>query len=320
MQTPPRLTAGLLALTLILMATAHPGASEPEDPVPVVQTLTGPKRTVAVSRFIAKSDFDARYGLSDVGGGLASLLTSALVASGQFLVVERATLSDVLAEQQLGTAGLTTAESAPPLQQLIGADYLIMGAVTAFSERQRGLGFGIGFAGVGLSPQFRTGTVGLEIRVIDTASGQIVSSYQVAESVKSKSIGVNVNKKGISLGHNSFAATPLGKAARQAVAAVVDQFARDAAAQPWTGRVVAFDFGEVVLNSGSRAGIQVDDTFQIQRVLEPLTDPVTGRVLGQRSAQIGHMVVTRVEDELAFGSFSSKWDVVPERGDLVTTF
>ena len=282
-----------------------------------VKQIPGPKRTVAVSRFIAKSDFDARYGLSDVGGGLAAILTDALVESDQFIVVERTTLSDVLAEQQLKTSGLVNRESGPQLSQLVGASLLIMGSITEFSEKKSGMGFGIGFGGIGVSPQFRKGKVGLQIRVIDTTTGQVVSSYRVAESVKSKSLGINVNKEGVSLGSTIFGKTPLGQAVRKAVDRAVHKFAEEAAKQPWSGRVVDFEFGEVVINAGASSGVQVDDAFGIQRVLRTLTDPVTGQVLGQRSADIGQVVITRVEDGLAFGRFKTKWDVVPERGDLV---
>ena len=317
----PRLIAGLLVL--ILVGAAGPvGAGPREEPDEAllekpVASIPGPKRAVAVSRFIAKSDFDARYGLSDVGGGLAALLTSALVESGQFIVVERATLSDVLSEQQLNTSGLINPESGPPLSQLVGADLLIMGSITEFAEEASGMGFGIGIAGFGISPQSRKGKVGLDIRVIHTTTGQVIAAYHVAESVKSKALSVDMNKKGISLGHTSFGKTPLGQAVRKAIEKVVHKLAKEAAKQPWNGRVVDFDFGEVVINAGATSGIRLDDTFGIQRVLRTLTDPVTGQVLGHRSADIGHMVVTRVEDGLAFGRFTTEWEVVPERGDVV---
>ncbi len=282
-----------------------------------VKPIPGPKRTVAVSRFIAKSDFDAQYGLSDVGGGLTAILTNALVESGQFIVVERTTLSDVLAEQQLKASGAINQESGPQLSKLVGASLLIMGSITEFGDEQSGMGISIGFQGFGLSPQFRKAKVGLNIRVIDTTTGQVVSSFRVSETAKSRSFSFNINKKDISLGTTVFSKTSLGKAIRKAVERVVHQFAEEVANQPWSGRVVDYEFGEVVINAGANSGIQIDDAFAIQRVMRSLTDPVTGVVLGHRSASIGQVVVTRVEDGLAFGRFQTEWDVAPERGDLV---
>ncbi|RPI52373.1 MAG: hypothetical protein EHM55_16650, partial [Acidobacteria bacterium] len=124
-----------LALTAALQNPASAGpAVEPGKVLDApIRAIPGPKRTVAVSRFASNTDFNNHYGLSDIGGGLADLLSSALVESGQFIVVERPTLSDVLSEQKLAGSGLVVQEGASRAGNLIGASLLVKGAVTEFS-------------------------------------------------------------------------------------------------------------------------------------------------------------------------------------------
>lgn len=284
-----------------------------------LSNIPGPKRTVAVASFLAKSDFLRQYGLSDLGGGLAAMLSTALVESGQFIVVERPDLNAVLGEQELGANGLTTAESAPRLGNLIGAQLLILGNVTEFDESTSGRGFSFGMGGkvgLGVSPQSRKGIVGIDVRVVDTTTGQVVASYHVREEVKARAITVNVAVSGYNVGGSDFSKTPLGKAARKAINTVVVQFAEAAAEREWCGQVIDFEFGEVAINAGAGAGIRAGDSFRIYRVTRVLTDPTTGRVLGQRKHAIGEIVITEVDDNFAFGSFEGDYE--PRRGDIVS--
>ena len=54
---------------------------------PAVAQQTGPKKRIAVAKFDTIGSFSAEYGTWDIGGGLAAQLTTALVESGQFIVV-----------------------------------------------------------------------------------------------------------------------------------------------------------------------------------------------------------------------------------------
>jgi curli biogenesis system outer membrane secretion channel CsgG len=307
------LAAAALVAIQVLAGTSVVAAGAGDEP----RVIPGPKRTVAVSRFASKSDFDFEYGLTDVGGGLADLLTSALVESGLFIVVERETLTDVLDEQKLGESGLVAADGAARVGNLVGASLLIKGAVTEFNESAAGNGFGIGFAGFGVGVKSRKATVGLDIQVISTATGQVIATYPVRESLTSRSVGLDVAASGVDSGFSQFEQTALGQAARRAMTEAVRRFADAAASQPWTGQVVAFDAGEVVINAGASSGIRVGDAFTLERPGPVFTDPATGRVLGQRTRRIGRALVSAVDGELAFADFLPAAAAVPMRGDLV---
>lgn len=294
--------------------TARPPALVLKTPI---RSIPGPKRTVAVSRFASKSDFNMHYGLTDVGGGLSAMLTAALVESGQFVVVERETLGDVLAEQSLLASGAVKEEAAAVPGALLGASLLVKGAVTEFSEGAGGGGFGIGVAGLGVGIKSRVAMVGLDIQMIDTTTSQVVASYRVLEKISAKAVGIDVARGGVDTGFTKFFETPIGQAARKAITTAVERLALEAASRPWTGHVVAIDSGEIVINAGQTSGIRVGDTFGLERASAAFTDPATGRVLGRRKARLGRLVVTAVEEELAFAEYQPIVDTLPKRGDLV---
>lgn len=283
--------------------------------------LSGPKHTVAVAPFGATSHFQAEFGQTDVGGGLAAMLTTALMETNAFIVVERAQLSGVLGEQELTNSGLTTGSGAPAPGALMSARLRIVGEVTEFAEAEKGKGFGLGFSfgdnRLGLSPQKRTGTVAIDVRVVDTLTSQVVAAFHVKESVESKSNSVNLGHGAVSLGSESFKKTPVGQAARQAISTIVERLAEVARTQPWTGSVVDVEGDQVAINAGAETGIKVGDRFEIRRVAKVLTDPVSGRVLGQREFKVGEMIVSSVGEELAYGQFVPQTDMAPGRGDVV---
>ncbi len=278
--------------------------------------IAGPKRTVAVAAFLAKTDFLEQYGEVDVGGGLAAMLASALVESGQFIVVERAGLGAVLAEQELVAGGTAPPEDGAGSGRLTGAQLLIIGSVTEFSQAAKGKSFGIGVGGLGLSPRSQTGTVGMDVRVIDSVTSEVVSSYAVRESVKSRSVDLSFTDGGIDLSHSNFQETPIGHAARKAIGAAVQRFAEEAARHPWTGQVVEYDEGVVAINAGASSGIRVGESFDVFRVVKMLTDPATGRVIGRRQQTLGTVVVAEVDESVAFGSFQGE-AAPPQRGDII---
>lgn len=332
-QVRPRFRAlcAVVALSALALATNQPAeakrkhsqAHEAEAVQPLTE-LQGPRRTVAVARFTTLPQFDlAQGGPADVGGGLAAMLTTALVDSGRFLVVERPQLEDVFSEQQLSANRLVNRESRVEPGQLVGAQWLITGHVTELSESVKGGGFSIGAniggGTLGISPKKRVGTVAMDVRVIDTTTGAVVSSIQARESVTSRSIGFSAAVEDVDLASSRFNKTSVGQAARRAIEQVVHRLAETLADTRWSGRIVEFDGGEVVVNAGAEVGIEVGQVFEITHQAKALTDPVTGEVLGYRTRSLGTARVTEVLDRVAFAEFSpTTQSALPGRNDVVT--
>ncbi len=289
-----------------------------------IPRVKGPKRTVAVGRFDSIGSFAANYGDWSIGGGLSSMLVTALREADRFIVVERANLQQVLAEQELAAGGLTRQEGRPQTGNLQNAQIIIYGAVTEFDSGTSGGGLSLGVSGGalgsllggGASMQGKSGTVGLDIRIVDTSSGEIIESFTVRETARSRSFDVNAGYKGINLGTNQFYKTPLGQAARKAITKAVQQIARRSEDVNWSSSVVDYAGGEIYLNYGENAGLKEGDQFVVERIIRRLTDPNTGELLSVRKKELGLITLTGVEERLSYGDYAAiDASTPPERGD-----
>ena len=305
-----------LATVLLILLALTPASAEPTG---------APKTTIAISGFDLKSDFLADYGYSSDGGGLAAMMTNALSQSGQFIVLERTAISDVFAEQELTAAGLVRAESAAAPGQLIGAQILVVGHVTEFSEAEAGDSMSLGLAdlgskslGIGLAPSSVEGVVGIDVRLIDATTGQIVSTFSVRAKKKSSSLGLRVSAKDLDFGQSSFQDSALGKAARKAINKATKQIVDAAVAVEWQGRIVDVDMGEVIINAGDSAGVAIGDRYQVYRVSKVLRDPQTGRVLGQRKRRVAEIQIFETHQEMAFGRVTDGEHSELRSNDIVT--
>jgi len=290
-----------------------------------IPKIKGPRRTVAVGNFDAIGSFKAQYGDQDIGGGTAAMLVTALLESQRFIVVERANINQVLAEQELAGQGLTQGDAAPKPGRMVPAQWMIYGAVTEFGAANKGGGFSLGvnlggrrMPKVGVSPQWTKGKITMDVRVVDTSTGQIVKNFKVSERVSSKALDLSVDYAPVSFGTNNFTKTPLGQATRNAITKVVTQFAGVVGSALWTGRVVEVDGNTVYINAGSEAGIQKGQSYKITRTTKTFTDPATGQVLGHKQADLGRVEIDQVEAKYAAGSYLPLKNDPPKRGDFVT--
>jgi len=290
-----------------------------------VPQVTGPRRVVSVGKFDAIGGFTSKYGSWDVGGGLSAMMTTALVESDRFIVVERANLSQILSEQEMKASGVVNRETGPALGKLAGVQLLIYGSVTEFGAEEKGGGFSVGVSGGSIgsmlggafSRQAASGSVAMDIRLVDTSTGQVIKALKVREPIDSSGWDLSAGYRGISFGTNQFYRTPLGQAARAVITKAVQMIAYEAGNIPWTASVVDFDGQQLYISAGARSGVRVGDRFIIQQVTRKLTDPKTGEVLGIRRKDIGILKLDVVEPKLAYGVFSPLGRVAPRRGDLV---
>jgi curli biogenesis system outer membrane secretion channel CsgG len=93
----------------------------------------GPKKLIAVMDFQNKSNYK---GKAELGGGMADMLTDALIRSERFIVVERQQVRDVLKEQDFAQTGRTVEASAPKIGRVLNTQIMVFGSVVDFSETQ----------------------------------------------------------------------------------------------------------------------------------------------------------------------------------------
>ena len=299
------------------LACAHALAAEP--------SLSGPKRAVVVDKFQSNSQFDAAYGNWDVGGGLAAMLTTALQKSGQFVVLERASMPAIIFEQEMKANNVANPETGPKLGQVGAAQFIIVGAVTEFGVQDKGGSFNIGVGGAvkgnPLSSLFggkhQEGSVAIDMRIIDTSTTQVVQVVTEKEPISQTSYNASLNYKAMDMGGDQFDNTPLGEASRRVIERAVSDVIAAAAKQPWHALLVDYDGKEAVINAGRNAGVKPGDHFNVERIAQKLTDPATGEVLSVKRVSLGTLEVKSVEERVSFASFTTADGNQPIRGDLV---
>lgn len=257
---------------------------------------TSLKKTVAVSRFENKTSWKGQVLLDD---GMPDQLTDALIKSGQFMVLERQTLSDVVAEQDLAASGRAAKSQTAQTGKLTSAQILIKGAITEFENKSAGSSTGIGIGVVRLANKREEAHVGLIIRLIDTTTGQVLDSQRVEGKATAGGVGIGVNVGIVDIGTEGFAKTPLGKATQIAIDNAVAYIAGKLSKLPYQGRVIKAAGDDVFISAGERNGCAVGDTFTVYSVGEALVDPDTGEKLGQEEKKKGTIKVYEVQEKFA---------------------
>ncbi|MDO8461374.1 MAG: CsgG/HfaB family protein [Deltaproteobacteria bacterium] len=308
-----KVVSKILAVLLLAISSAAQAGALPKQ---------GPKPRVAVSEFGATDRFTAAYGGWNIGGGLAAQMVTSLIDSNRVLVVERAILSKVLIEQELGQSRLSSPLTQTPSGQLLGVDYLIVGQVTEFEERQMGGGSSLaimkGF-GPKLSGDAVAAHVAIDLRVIDSRTGEILHSHRSQGRAWDKSIGTKIDYKFIEFGGEFFHKTPLGKATRAAIGDAVNFILQVIEKRneelSWLARVIDVDGPNVYFDAGRGANIVPGDQFIISAVQKVLTDPETNEILGLVEQKVG--LVQAVQVESKYTRSQTLGNFRPRLGDLV---
>ena len=137
---------------------------------------------------------------ASVSSQLADVLANELVAAGGLQVVERQNLKTVLSEQELAELGITRPEQGAESGQMTRAQYLVLGRVNAYEAgveqktKTRTSSF-LGFGG-GKGAAEAKAYVAIELRVVDTTTGEIVAARTVEGTATDTA---QVEKKGGSL-------------------------------------------------------------------------------------------------------------------------
>ncbi len=255
------------------------------------------KKRVAVFVFEDKTDRTYRWwNNKGVGEGVSDMLITELVKSGNYRVIERQELDEILGEQDLSAAGIVTAESAAKAGQVLGVELAVMGAVTEFGYKKSSTGGRI--KGFGLGVKDQSATVALDCRMVNTTTGEIISAETVREEKSSKGIKVDTRKIDFK-SEKDFDESLVGKAAREAVVGVIALIDKGAESLPWQAKVITEKDGTVYINAGASAGVQAGDLFVVYRAGEALVDPDTGLSLGSIDSKIGSIEV--VKDDIGGG-------------------
>lgn len=178
---------------------------------------------VAVSEFT--NDSNAAWWRSGVGRELSTMLSNEMAATGRFRMVDRAKLGHALAEQDLAASGRVRQGTGARTGQLTGAQYLVQGTVTAYSENTSRTGGGISFKGVRLGGKHKEAYVAVDLQVVDAETGEIAFTRTIEGRSTGGGVDIGLSRHGFggALSHESN--TPAGKAIRGALIEATDYLA-----------------------------------------------------------------------------------------------
>ena len=220
--------AGLLEPQAKVTSSGGPSIQQAQQ-----EAYNGPKARIAISRFTDKTA--KGWWTGQIGDGMAEMLATALFNTNRFIVIERQTLQDVLAEQDLGASGRIKKETAAPIGQIEGAELLVTGAVTEFEPGSSGIGGGIGggsssIAG-GILGGIKRSHIAIDIRVIDTKTSRLVAATSAEGTATDIGglVGMAGGKLGGGLG--GWHKQPIEKALRVAIGAATNYIASQTPAQ-----------------------------------------------------------------------------------------
>jgi curli biogenesis system outer membrane secretion channel CsgG len=298
------------------------------------------KKRVAVLDFdygTVRSYVTAIWGSDqDVGKGVADLLVQKLVQDGKYRVIERKQLEKILAEQNFNNSDRADPATASRIGKVLGVDAIIVGSITKFGRDDKsttvgGGGFGAGRFGIGgVQKRDAKAVCGITARLIDTSTAEILAA--VTGNGESKRGGASLVGAGgggggagagaFDMSSKNFGETILGEAVNQAVSSTGDQLDSAAGNLPThkaeVNALVADVSGNtLILNVGSRSGLQVGDTLEISRAVRTVKDPATGKILKTVTTKIGDATVTEIDANSTTVNFTGQGPV--KVGDVAKT-
>jgi curli biogenesis system outer membrane secretion channel CsgG len=198
----------VLLLSLLLLVSTSAFAAKP---------------VIGVAEFT--NDTSAAWWYGGVGDDLADMLTNELAGTNKFKVVERAKLGPVLEEQDLAASGRVSKSTGAKIGKLTGAQYLIMAELSAFETDVKGTGGGVSFRGVSVGGKKEDAYMAVDLRVINTTTGEIEFTRTVEARASSGGLNVGLYRGGFGGNLSKYEKTPTGKAIRAVVMEISEYLA-----------------------------------------------------------------------------------------------
>ena len=272
-----------------------PQAQLAGGPPRAIPAAVGPKKLIAVAEFENKTNWSGQVNL---GTGMADQLITSLMNSGRFIVLERESIEAVLREQDFGASGRTTAGGGAKIGKISRAQILIQGAITEFGSTESS-GGAIAIRGFSFGGKQSKAQVGIDLRIYDTTTGQILASKACRGVAKASgsSIGYSGGDFGFATGGETR--TPMDFAVRAAIDQALLFIIAELDRVSWQGRVAMIKNDLVYINVGRTVGIKIGDQFNVYREGEAIVDPDTGISLGTEDAKIGRIEVMSVDEKFS---------------------
>lgn len=168
---------------------------------------------------VAVIDFEnkTKYGARRLSDSAAEILVSELSRSGNFIIIERNRLDEVLAELEFQLSDLSEGENAAEVGKILNCEYLISGVISNFGVKTEGKDLLIA------KQKIQTVKVEVDLKLIEVETAQIVfSAYGMGQA--EKSIGSAFGMGGTGGYDETLAGESLRAAISEAVKRKIDFF------------------------------------------------------------------------------------------------
>lgn len=289
---------------IVVGAPVEPGVAESvAKPLPPVK---GPKKSVAVTRFEDQSGFSEEWA---IGEAIADLLTSALMQTDRFVVVEREKIKRLLHEWDKAPSGRKTKLEFIRGARLVPAQIGISGTVIEFSSEKKA---NAAAEGGTVSEAVH---VALHLKIRDTLTDMVLFEETVETKAAYMGVRGDYMDETFGIGGERFPETPLGRAALETIGEAAYRIVLDLAKVPWRGSIVLDQAGKVYINCGKREGVVPGQKFVVHSRGEELTDPESGELLGVEETRAGTISVVVVEEKYSVAKIDQGEDF--KRGDVL---
>jgi curli biogenesis system outer membrane secretion channel CsgG len=222
------MTAPAVCATLAMLAHASSMCAQDARPA---------KPVLAVLKF--QDETGAMPFQGGVGRVVTNILGSELAARDVFTVVERRKLNAILEEQNLAASGRLAPGDGAKIGQLTGAQYLVMGTVTAYEPDTETRVSGGLFRRARVEQTDHGAYLALDLRVVDTTTGEVSYARTIEGHTGDRALKIDLTRTdaGLQMINNEADA----KAVRGAVLEIIDYLEcvmvrRDACAAAYQAR------------------------------------------------------------------------------------
>jgi len=253
----------------------------------------GPKPTIAVY---------AQRSTSNQDQALADALTTQLVQSGHFVVIDRQHIQSVLQEQSYASEGQVTPATVAQIGRMLGANYIIVVQVDSLNGGQKARSDVVSFL---VAQTYQTDVkLADHIEVLDVRSGQILQSLSDSQEASSGAYLGSQASNG-----QSFEEEAVPKVLAQSAEALASKIdvsqmtasssGGSSSSSSAVGHIMSIDGDSVIISLSRKDGISVGsmvDFYDVRSMMNPDTHAMV-RALVKR----GTLQVTEVDNDYAVG-------------------
>ncbi len=287
-----------LFLGFVMFFTGTLAVAENSIPAPPAGNL---RYSITVTKFKNEAGWSGRW---SVGDGMKTSMTNLLHKSGWFIVLGDGEMrKEAMKEQDFAASGRTAGgKKTAKIGRMTPAQLLVRGSITHVQDDTGSGGGGFSFQGISIGGSAGKAEMNVTIYLVDSETGQVRASTDV--------VGVS-GKRGFTIGYHGSALGGLGgdfggqqsdnvgKAMEDAVGQAVQFLIDQLGSIPWEGSVMLVKGDKIIINRGSREGVEVGRQFKVGGV-EELVDPDTGEVLDSEMTEVGTIKVTKVKEKIAY--------------------